>query len=269
MDIRRKIIFVLVLISAISKSYAVVNGQNASQYSQAIVQIVVSPQAIAQLEVTEQQLKKSEICTGSFVSTSQILTAGHCVFNELGKKQFLYLVLEQKESHKFILKELSLLKSSWQPEDVEQKIEPGAICSKPGIPLFKTRTKDIAILEVKNHRHAQWLKVSKQKPSIGQKIVFAGYGLKRNPFEGVQGLGLMNDLKLTFGENVIREVNTQRFSFKADIMKAFAADGDSGSPVLLNGEIIGVMSTVNEHCETDFGEDYGILNTATVVDGEI
>lgn len=266
MEISNKIVMLLIFfIAGINNSYAVVNGQEGSLYESIIVRIVVSAQAAQKSEMTLQELKKSEICTGTFVSSNQILTAGHCVFNSLEKKQFLYLAVEQKEKNKFILKKLNLLKSQWQPEEVEQKIEPGSICVKPGMPLFRTKTKDIAILESPNFRSRHWLTISNKRPYVGQKILFAGYGIKRNPFEGVQGLGLMNDLKLTFGENVVREVNSQRFSFKADIMKAFAADGDSGSPIIADDKIIGVMSTVSEHCESEFGEDYGILNTATLV----
>ena len=65
----------------------------------------------------------------------------------------------------------------------------------------------------------------------------------------------------------IAKVSSQRIGMIARGLSPFATDGDSGGPVFHDGKIIAVMSTVSEYCETEFGEDYGILNTATLLSG--
>lgn len=45
----------------------------------------------------------------------------------------------------------------------------------------------------------------------------------------------------------------------------WADSGDSGGPVLRNGKVIAILSTRHEKCETLYGEDYAIMNTATRV----
>lgn len=67
------------------------------------------------------------------------------------------------------------------------------------------------------------------------------------------------------GESQVWRISNQRLAIRTEnlALTAFAAPGDSGGPVFYKNQFIGILNTVEESCETLYGEDYGIINSVT------
>ncbi len=228
-----------------------------------IALLILSDTPLNLREYSRRELNQFSSCTAAFVGPAKLLTAGHCVVGESGRLN-VYLAVEHNNA--FTLIPLSRAQTSYVFETLEDSRAEGSICHTPNSPLPRTSTPDVALVEVSSPYAASWLELSDHAPQFGDTVEVYGRGSQTSPFTG-HGAFSARDFGLRRFSTTVSKVSSQRIGMIADPMSPFASDGDSGGPVLFAGKIIGVTSTVSEHCETEFGSDYGILNTATLTLG--
>src|SRR5262249_14369574 len=134
-----------------------------------------------------------------------------------------------------------------------------------------SKTVDLGVVVFPPHTAKAFAMLDNIKaPALSDAVEFFGAGSLDNPFFDLTSLLDSNmdplDPRLTSGRNKIWRVSEQRFAFRAPDGETFAARGDSGGPVYRNGNLIGILSTIEQSCETKFGEDYSILNSAIRLD---
>lgn len=267
-----RILFLLisVLFTFSPRAQAVVNGvlKNSQEHpAMALLALAKAPLSVEELGTTysKDEIFKSKslgICSGSFISDRIVLTAGHCISNE-SEASIPYLVIAKNE--KYILIPAIQTVTDYVYENLAGVAE-GNGCSPGPKPLPVTKTPDVALLLFPAGTSQHWLNTDFQyQAKINDSVEFYGFGTEYNPFDGSSMAAIVKDPKLRYGSSKVWRISPQRIGFVGTVMESFAADGDSGSAVLHNGKVVAVMSTVSERCETQFGEDYAILNTSSLL----
>jgi hypothetical protein len=262
------IIFSVVLFFS-QKSLAIVNGEelHASQRPE-IVRLLLYK------ESSEKKFEENGRCTGTAISDSLVLTAGHCItgfHNEKNDVIALHrfknndseeIIPASKFYSEYVAEDLQSVKDEQNRNHATPDSVPG--CSPGEKPLAHTQTLDLAILKFPEGTFKKWAQVNfAQVLNLKDQIELLGYGITISSYEASIPLAdpLPSDLRL--GKNQIWRTSEQRIGFTSQGNKPVADRGDSGAPIFYNGEVTAVVSTVEEKCETKFGSDYAIMNTAT------
>lgn len=250
-------------------THAIVNGKelHASQRPE-IVRLLLYK------GTTQKDIEENGRCTGTAISDFLVLTAGHCVtgfYNEKNDAIVLHrfkkdgseeIIRANKVYTEYIAEDLQKVKDEQNKKHATPDSVPG--CS-PGIkPLAHTRTPDLALIKFPFGTFKKWAQVNfAQELSLNNPIEFLGYGVTISSFEASIPYADPNPTDLRIGKNQIWRTSENRVAFISEGYKPVADRGDSGAPLFYNGEVTAVISTVEEKCETEFGNDYAIMNTAT------
>lgn len=249
-----------VMVSPSSKAIVNAPAMNSS-LAPGVALLVLAKHQLQPQELFVKSLSDLGVCSGAFISDRLVITAGHCLKDE-SSPLFPYLAKSTKDGYQLTAPLATA--TDYVFENLENPKEPH-ICTPGPKPLPYTQTSDVALLLFKPETSAQWFAVeSSYKPNHDDKLVFFGYGTDQSPFDGV-GSVIVKSPQLRMGSAEVWRYTSQRVGFVNYITSPFAADGDSGGPILFNGKIIAVLSTISERCETEFGEDYAILNTGSLL----
>ncbi len=257
------------------QALAVVNGKTHSAFDKPEVlrtfQFLKDPKDSIQSQNLNHFMRESESqCSAVAISHFQAITAGHCVLDEKGQP-FQTWLLKWKDANSWTALKALKFQSSYVFQDLSPKplgktTVPG--CSKDikvQVPL--SQTKDLAILTFPAKTFSHWAKIgSPADVKIGSTLQIYGYGSHTDKTNGGSFLSTtpkIDDLR-SFTSKVKR-MNWQRWAIMADAVSAFADEGDSGAPAFFDDKLVGLVSTVQPKCETEFGEDYEIMNSITKV----
>ena len=258
-----------------SNALAVVNGKihMATEKPEVLrtFQFLKDPKDSIQSQNLNHFMRESESqCTAVAISHFQAITAGHCVLDERGKPFQTWVLRWKDDKTWFAVKALGFrsryIYQDLTPEPIVNTTVPG--CSKDikvKVPL--SNTKDLAILTFSAQTFSSWVKIgSPRDVKIGSTLKIFGYGAHQETSNGgsmVSKTPKIDDLR-SF-TSAVKKMNSQRWAISADALSAYAEQGDSGAPAFLNDQLVGLVSTVQPKCETEFGEDYEIMNSITKV----
>lgn len=261
-----------VLICAIffsQKSFAIINGKEMSPLEK--------PEVIRLLLFTTDDSGKvdpnlEDSCSGVAISDSLVLTAGHCVAKADHSGNYKLAL------HRFLkngIPEVIFATNAYTeyiPEDLQKLIDEqnkGAIvpgCVAKAKPIIETKTPDIALVRFPSNTFSKWANINATKHlDVNDSVQFYGYGIV---FEGMPTMPEPSMLDFREGTNIIWRTSEQRIAFISPHHESIAQHGDSGAPVFNNGELVALVSSVEEKCETQYGDDYAIMNTATILSSE-
>ncbi|MES2770026.1 MAG: trypsin-like serine protease [Bdellovibrionota bacterium] len=263
------IVFAIAVLCA-QKSQAIVNGKELlNSQRPEVVRLILYKDKDSLLDQVD-----NGRCTGTAISDSLVLTAGHCVTGNFNEEKNNTIVLHRFKENK-TEEIISVLQSYTEfiPEDLQKikdeqnkhgKTTPG--CSPGEKPMVLTKTPDLALLKFPNKTFRTWAQINFQKiHSAGDSIEFLGYGMTASSFEVSIPFSdpQPNDLRL--GKSKIWRTGEKRFAIISQYLDPIGDIGDSGAPVFDNGQVTAVLSTLETKCETEYGEDYAIMNTAVAL----
>lgn len=124
-------------------------------------------------------------------------------------------------------------------------------CSARLKPLPETKTLDLALILFPPQTSDRWFEINPSYvPAVGDKLVYFGFGSTIDPFTNSGVIGIRKSAPaLRFSQSKVWRASQQRVGFVAPQHLAFAAEGDSGGPVLVDRKLVGVVSTLSERCE--------------------
>lgn len=247
---------------------AVVNGYGIEPLQRPEVGFLVAyDQKIS--ENGEENLPIPERCTGVFISDYQMLTAGHCVRDAKGEKN-LYLFKWDKNGRGYVVSPLRVTTNYIYEELIDPPTTGPVPGCSPGLkPIPKTQTEDIALIEFPRNTTTKWFPLNlNYQPQEKMWMEYYGFGITQNPYASQVLSNRPSDKDLHVGSSALWRWSEQRIVMLAPDTRSFAAPGDSGGPVLADGHVVAIMSTVGTKCDTEFGEDYAIQNSATRLSAE-
>jgi hypothetical protein len=191
-------------------------------------------------------------CSGTFISDSVVLTAGHCA--AIKGHAFLYSFNDEALAQMIpaigVATDFTDDDSSEKSDTYVEKPEPDL-----GLIYFPSGT----ALQI-SAINSSW------QPETRAPIEYVGYGGTLNPWEDI--LAAMGDiwtLNKRYGQNIVKSSDGLRFAFEAIPLRTYASDGDSGAPVFANGNVVGVLSA-RMRIETDL--DYIVENHAELLSSD-
>lgn len=190
----------------------------------------------------EQQLDLSylRLCSGILIDENWILTAGHCIRENLN-----LTVTYRNRSKRNNVERVDILLQIRHPNF--------QILNWPTINLNLTILNDIGLLKVEKVHIGTFAQLCSEnfKIFVGSSVVFAGYGNTWNKSEA-STIAEWKDKKLKFndsplllGEGVVSECTIrtpEQLSICVYSPVSSTRKGDSGGPLLLDGKVIGVHS---------------------------
>ena len=256
---------ILILLTTL-KLHAVVKGKNISPLEKPEVGLLALYDHPLKNPISLDNLPIPERCTGIFISDSLMLTAGHCVRRDNNQESNLYLYSWKVDGSFILISPLEIktryIYEELQVPDDKSNIVPG--CSVGQKPLPLTKTDDIALIVFPKGTSKAWVAIDPDYiPQKNDPIEFYGYSLNTHSFETASLLVMPTIKSLHKGESKIWRWNNQRLAMIALEIESFASDGDSGGPVIINGKLVAIISTISTKCDTEFGEDYAVQNTST------
>lgn len=206
----------------------------------------------------------SSRCSGFFISDSQLITAGHCVRDENGERGVALLRIADNGNLNTVLPTAVITSFVHEELILTNTLGPVPGCSIGQKPIFNTKTVDLALIEYAKGTTDRWLEIdSEYSPNESDLLDYFGFGTHINPFATIMPTLPAPIEALRFGQSFLWRWTPTRLALLSLDSQAFAADGDSGAPVMRNGKVVAVVNTVGTKCDTEFGEDYAIQNTAT------
>lgn len=181
----------------------------------------------------------SRFCTGFFVNEYQVLTAAHCVKNLAPDQPDLYLVAGGNETtHERAAKALRYYVHSDFERGMHRVANPY----------------DLAVVEFPAGTALDTIRLSPRTPRVNDTVTLVGYGSEQNaPGTSSTAAGTANGMK-RYGQNSIKESSDGILSVvgvaktRPGLQKGqyvATAQGDSGGPILLNTEVVGMMVAVD------------------------
>lgn len=249
-------LFVFVFCASVfqTEAFAVVNGQQ--------IDLRNHPE-LGLLTFTANSTLSSR-CSGFFINDSQFITAGHCVRDENGDRGVGLLRINENDDLNTVFP--TAVFTAFVHEDLIPANAAGPVpgCSIGQKPIVNTKTLDLALINFPAGTSTQWLEIDLDySPTESDVLDYYGFGTHINPFAMMMPSLAAPIEALRFGQSAIWRWTSTRLALLSPDTKPFAADGDSGAPVIKNGKVVAVMNTVGTKCDTEFGEDYAIQNTAT------
>ncbi len=187
--------------------------------------------------------KTGEICTGTFVSPTQVLTAAHCMGGEQDDNG-------EVEVQLLIVEKLDIKKGKYLVRGRSKRAfrHPGW-ARRSGSNQW-----DIGILEFEEGIVTNFSEVASKRPGFGEKIELVGYGTDEiDVFSVLKRAGVKR-----WGENYIAGfsrrpsyiyVDSSPHSLNKEGKVALGNFGDSGGPVFAKGKIVGVWSRTTDKYE--------------------
>ncbi len=266
-------ILLLALCAFAATANAIVNGKD--------VGLKIHPEA-AKILITARNAQNNKMtfaCTGVFISNSVLLTAGHCAPDVLSgerinpKNIILYSFGDKPLKHpvhaiafdsQFSLTGEEIGRQlAARDQKFKKYLLQAPNCYSVPLPLLSPNSPDLALISFPPHTSDHFTKVDfNYVPHLGDKVSFVGFGTSVDPFAYGSFGGSLNTQK-RLGTSTVMRVSDEYAGIKAPANKAYAAPGDSGSPVYYNGQLVGIMSYMDTDCESKWGSDFGILNTFT------
>lgn len=231
---------------------------------------------------TTSELLQLRHCTGVAISDHTLLTTAHClVFLSDNPAQHTIDNAELENSRDvYILENLSPLKVKknikltsflntkidkvFIPQNQTQSVVAG--CSENNPKEFFTKTPDIAQIEFAPNTFKVWAQIDfNYVPKLNQELEVFGYGFKLNSFVTSYFYFNLTERDLAYFKTKIWRINSQRASILAQAIGPFADEGDEGGPVFYNNKLVALVSSTDEKCESELGDDYGIRNTLSFI----
>jgi hypothetical protein len=238
---------------------AIVNGEIKSEFDQPeIIRLILVP--------ADEEMNPD---SGVAISESIVLTAGHCILDE-ENRYVPHMVRSIKQNQFEIIKSVNS-KTEFIPEEIIliPQIGPVPGCSLGVKPLFETKTLDIALLKFPKKTFKSFLPIDTFYSFTPNSVVeLFGFGSKISSFASPLPLPRINTNDLGSTQAQVMRSGHNRLATISNVSKGFADTGDSGGPVIANQKVIGILNTVEEKCETEFGEDYAILNSFTLISSQ-
>lgn len=174
-------------------------------------------------EATKLYLRHSvgwSFCSGVWIGQSHLLTAAHCVIDEKGLmiEQDAALVLNHREDSS------GLYQSSMQIV-IHPQYDNGAAVPSESFPKLRAPAFDIAVLAFQNIDARPLPSLSERPPSVGEPLVFVGFGRAES---GPAGIG-----RIGFTE--IEAIDAHRLYWRFDEDdESNSCIGDSGGPTYVD-----------------------------------
>lgn len=181
------------------------------------------------------------ICTGTFVNDSQLITAGHCVEGLNSEEPELYFVRAEGLTEDGLPDYRPVAKADNFIRHPKYSIK-----LNNGVNRY-----DLSIVNFPEGTAYEYSDIATQTPETGAALTIVGYGNNQHyatssgEFVG-SGAGIKR-----FGENVIHATSEGFISFVgvpeampevAEGQLVASGSGDSGGPMFVNGELVGVTS---------------------------
>jgi V8-like Glu-specific endopeptidase len=220
---------------------------------------------IERTSIYDPQIQSESSCTAVVVDSDLIVTAGHCVsvsaegkVTNLTYNQFLQNGSPvQIPSLKIYTKYVN---EEFKDNRPNQWIS-GCSLTPKQVPTSKTP--DLALIRFPPNTFSSFAIIdSGSELQVNDILEYYGYGIHESSFSSMIPYRSALPTDLRYATNMIWRMNSQRIVMKAETTANFADHGDSGAPLYRNGKVVAIMSTIDEHCETEYGSDYAILNTA-------
>jgi secreted trypsin-like serine protease len=181
----------------------------------------------------------SRFCTGFFVNEYQVLTAAHCVKNLTPEQPDLYLVAGGNETTQ---QRAAKALRFYVHTDFERGLDRVA------------NPYDVAVVEFPAGTALDTVRLSSRTPRVNDAVTLVGYGSDKNaPGVHSTAAGEITGTK-RYGQNSIKASSDGILSVvgvastKPGLQKGqyvATAQGDSGGPILMNSEVVGMMVAVD------------------------
>jgi secreted trypsin-like serine protease len=188
--------------------------------------------------------KTGEICTGTFVNSTQVLTAAHCLSGEQNK-------IGEVDVELSIVEFLDIKKGKYLVFGRSKK----AIRHPHWVRRSVSNSWDIGLVEFDEGVAKGFSDILTEKsPSLSDKVELVGYGTDQiSVFSILERAGTKR-----WGENLISGLSRRKGYFYVDSSPlnsnkigahALGNFGDSGGPVFVEGKVAGVWSRTTDNYE--------------------
>lgn len=156
-----------------------------------------------------------------------------------------------------------LLLKHTSPYSVSLSVRAGSLNSEEGGHVIKVRNsmvittdlEDFSVLFLEEHFNGIHIKLADKTPSLDTKCQIYGWGANDANYSYPPNL-LTADVTLVSSLKCAAKHNsTETTDGELCIQGGDACVGDSGSPLVCNGELVGIASSL-PHCSTEFGGSY-------------
>ncbi len=179
---------------------------------------------------------QQSICSATFVNDHQVLTAGHCVEGLATEDPQLYFVERDAQG------------------ETSQVVKAERYRRNPNYSMSRNNgvnPSDLAVVTFPRATAPATTDIAAYRPDVGDSLTIVGYGNNRNYFESNGQMSGSGAGEKRRGENIIRKNDSGFLTFYgvpesqegiAEGQWVASGSGDSGGPMFVNGELVGVTS---------------------------